>query len=246
MASPHDHAQSPSHPFQATLAGRIQEVDEGVYSVSGTIRVPIGEIPRRMTVVALDDGRLVIFSAIELSDLEHECVEEHGRPAFLIVPNAHHRKDAPLWKRRYPDLQVIAPPGSREKVESVVPVDTTDPDFGDLRVRYVVVPGTAGREAALEVERPGGITLVLNDIVANMHDGRGLKGWLLRKMQFSGDEPHVPSPVKRMIVDGERDLRAQLLAWAAMPDLTRILVSHGDIIEHDPAGALRRLAGTLG
>jgi len=230
----------------ATLAGRLHEVDDGLFTVTGTIRVPIGDFPRRMTVARLDDGRLVIFSAIELTDLEYERLEEVGRPAFLIVPNGHHRKDAPSWKRQYPDIQVIAPPGSREKVQAVVNVDAVRPDFDDPTVRYVVVPGTGGREAALEVERADGITLVLNDIVANMHDAPGIKGWLLRKMQFAGDRPHVPSPVKRMMVDGERDLRAQLLEWAALPDLRRILVSHGEPIDSDPAGALRRLAGTLG
>ena len=236
----------PTSSNPATLAGRIHEIDDGLFTAAGTIRVPIGEFPRRMSVARLDDGRLVIFSAIELTDLEHERVEELGEPAFLIVPNGHHRKDAPVWKRRYPRIQVVAPPGSRDKVQAVVNVDAVRPDFDDPAVRYVVVPGTGGREAALEVERAGGTTLILNDIVANIHDAPGIKGWLLRKMQFAGDRPHVPSPVKRTIVDGERELRGQLLEWAALPDLQRIIVSHGEAIEDDPASALRRLAGTLG
>lgn len=40
-------------------------------------------------------------------------------------------------------------------------------------------------------------------------------------------------------------LRGQLLEWAAIPGLKRILVSHGDPIESDSSTVLRELAGTL-
>ena len=36
-------------------------------------------------------------------------LEAYGAPAFLIVPNDHHRLDAQIWKERYPALKVIAP-----------------------------------------------------------------------------------------------------------------------------------------
>jgi hypothetical protein len=40
-------------------------------------------------------------------------------------------------------------------------------------------------------------------------------------------------------------LAAQFDAWASDPDLKRIIVSHGDVIEEDPAGVLRSLAEAL-
>lgn len=85
----------------------------------------------------------------------------------------------------------------------------------------------------------------MNDIVANIHDEHGFGGWLLRLMKFAGDEPHIPAPVKAKIVDNKAMLRRQLLAWAANPDLRRIIVSHGDVIDDDPRGVLRSLADTL-
>jgi hypothetical protein len=64
-------------------------------------------------------------------------------------------------------------------------------------------------------------------------------------MKFAGDEPHIPAPVKAKIVDSKVELREQLLAWGALPQLRRIIVSHGDIIESDPRGVLRTLADSL-
>ncbi|HKQ94286.1 MAG TPA: hypothetical protein VJS40_01655, partial [Aestuariivirgaceae bacterium] len=142
--------------------GSLTPVGDDVLTVVGDIAMPFGTLPRRMTVVRLDGRRLVVFSAIALAEDAMRELAAFGTPRFLIVPNAHHRMDAPAWKRRFPDLTVVAPEGARAGVAKVVGVDTTRPDFGDPRVAFQAVPGTRQRESALEIRSPGGSTLVLN------------------------------------------------------------------------------------
>ena len=225
--------------------GRLGAIEPNILTVVGQIGMPVGDLPRRMSVVRLRDGRLVIFSAIALDEDEMAEIEAFGQPAFLIVPNDHHRLDAAIWKKRYSGLHVIAPEGSRDKVAVAVAVDATRADFGDPAVRLVIVPGTRNHEAALEVVGPDGMTLILNDIVGNIRDSRGFGGWMLRVMGFAGDAPHVPVPVRLAMIKDKAALAAQLRDWAALPALKRILVSHGSTIEQDPAGALRTLADSL-
>src|SRR6266480_4639064 len=148
--------------------GQLSDVDAGILTVVGPIRMPVGSFPRRMTVIRLSDSRLVVWSAMALGETEMAKLEAFGRPAFLIVPNDHHRLDAKGWKERYPQMQVVAPIGSRAKVEKVVPVDTTAPDFGDPNVQFVTAAGTQDREAALFAGTRNGTTLVLNDLVGNI------------------------------------------------------------------------------
>src|SRR6476661_1537254 len=126
--------------------GKLSRIDDRILTVVGEIRMPLMNLPRRMTVVRLGDSRLVIWSAIALDDDAMATLEAFGHPAFLLVPNGHHRLDASAWKHRYPLLQVVAPGGSRAKIEEVVPVDTTAPDFGDPSVEFMTVPGTRERE----------------------------------------------------------------------------------------------------
>jgi len=220
-------------------------VTDDIMTVVGTIEMPLMTLPRRMTLVRLKSGGLVVFSAIALDEPEMRRIEQFGTPAFLIVPNDHHRLDAKAWKKRYPALPVIAPPGARDAVAEAVHVDSTEADFGDPSVRLVIVPGTGGREAALEVRRPGGLTLVINDVIGNITDARGFGGWLLRRMGFAGEEPHVPGPVRHKLVEDKQALRGRFLAWANDPALRRILVSHGAPIDDDPQGALKALAEAL-
>jgi hypothetical protein len=225
--------------------GHLTQIDDNILTVTGTIMMPAGRLPRRMTVARLDHGGLVIFSAMSLAEDQMQVLEAFGTPAYMVVPNDHHRRDAKSWKERYPFLRVIAPAGAREKVEKVVLVDATFGDFGDRSVRFLAVPGTAEKEAALEVYGANGMTLVLNDLVGNIRGARGFTGWFLRLMGFAGDEPHIPLPMRRMLIASRGQVREQLLTWAALPSLRRILVSHGEPIEDDPRGALRRLAQSI-
>jgi len=225
--------------------GKLTEIDDNILTVTGDIHMPLTDLPRRMTVVRLRDSRLVIFSAIALDEDEMLQLESYGRPSFLIVPNDHHRLDARIWKMRYPAMAVVAPEGSQAKVQEIVAVDTTNPQFDDPDVQFITVPGTGGHEAALLVRSAHGVTLVLNDIVGNIRHSSGFGGWMLRMMGFAGDEPHIPKVAKMKMVEDQKALRDQLLQWANVDSLARILVSHGSPIETRPDETLRELADEL-
>ena len=225
--------------------GKLQHVDDNILTVTGNIHMPLMDLPRRMTVVRLNGSRLVIFSAIALDEGEMATLEAYGRPTYLIVPSDKHRLDAKIWKVRYPDMRVVAPEGARAAVEKVVPVDTAAPQFDDPNVQFVTVPGTRDHEAALVINTPNGTTLVLNDVVGNIRDASGVGGWLLGKAGFAGNKAQVPKVVKMVMIKDAKALRAQLLQWAEIASLKRILVSHGSPIDDNPRQVLRELAASL-
>jgi hypothetical protein len=65
MPKPNDHWKILPH-------GALTQVTENLYTVTGQLRMPLGETTRRMTVVRLSGGRLAIFSAIALHALAGE------------------------------------------------------------------------------------------------------------------------------------------------------------------------------
>lgn len=237
-----------THPFQEWTVlphGKLVQIDENILTVVGELHMPLMDLPRRMTVVRLRDTSLVIFSAIALDEDEMTALEAYGRPAVLLVPSDKHRLDAKTWKDRYPEIEVAAPEGAREKVEETVAVDTVSPRFDDPNVQFVTVPGTRGREAALVVRTHAGTTLVLNDVVGNIRDAAGFGGWLLHLAGFAGKEAQIPAVVKMAVIEDKQALRAQLLQWSQIDSLVRILVSHGSPIEDNPRQVLRELAESL-
>ena len=120
-------------------------------------------------------------------------------------------------------------------------IDTSTPDFGDLTVRYIEVAG----DSALEVDGDDGLTLIVNDLIGDIHGEAGLGGWLLRVMGFAGGEPHVPAPVKLLLGKHKSEVARQFRRWADRDDLRRMIVSHGDTIHRDPRGTLRKLAASI-
>jgi hypothetical protein len=221
------------------------EIDEGILTVAGEIRMPLGNFPRRMTVVGLSGDRTAIFSAIALDEPEMARIELLGKPSFLIVPGDAHRMDARIWKDRYPDIEVMTPPGARDAVAEIVPVDSTSDILADPAVRFVVVPGTGDHESALTVQRPAGTTIITNDVIGNVAHPHGLGAQIMgRIMGFGVSAPEVPRVIRHRVIDDPAALAAQFRDWAADNDLRRVIVSHGDPIEN-PRPVLLGLAAKL-
>jgi hypothetical protein len=221
--------------------GKLTRLNERIVTIVGDLKMPLMKLPRRMTVVQLKSGDLAIFSAIALHEPDMAELEALGRPTFLIVPSERHRLDAPGYAQRYSSITVVAPSGGKEKIGKVVRVDTSSPDFGDPSVRYVELAA----DSALEVDSDDGLTIIVNDLIGDIHDESGIGGWLLRVMGFAGDDPHVPAPVKLLLGKQKIEVAQQFRRWATRDDLRRIVVSHGDTIDSDPRGVLRTLASSL-
>lgn len=222
----------------------MTEIDDGILTATGDIPMPLGNFPRRMTVVRLSGHRTAIFSAIARPETEMARIEALGRPAILIVPNPAHRLDAKIWKDRYPEMRVLTPPGARDDVAEAVPVDPTTDILGDPDADFAILPGTQERESALIVRRASGTTLILNDIIGHMRHPHGIGANVMARLfRWGTSAPSVPRTARFQVKDGPA-LARQLRDWATLPGLKRIIVSHGDPIEDDPASVLREIAET--
>ena len=82
--------------------------------------MPLGNFPRRMTVVGLGRNRTASYSAHSARRTQMGGSRSWGRP-HLIVPNGSHRLDRQAVPRRYPAKIVTAPgPGRRSRRPSPV------------------------------------------------------------------------------------------------------------------------------
>lgn len=87
---------APLQQWKVLPHGKLSAIDDNILTVTGDIHMPLMDLPRRMTVVRLNDSRLIVYSAIALDEDEMASLEAYGRPAFLIVPSDKHRLDAKI------------------------------------------------------------------------------------------------------------------------------------------------------
>ena len=223
----------------------IEELEENLWRVVGTL----GNMPlkRVMTLAKRADGGVVVHNAVPLDDASMKRLDSWGKVTALVVPNGYHRLDAPAFAERYPDARIYCPAGSRKKVEEVVRVDGTYEDFpADDSVSFVSLEGTAQHEGVMIVKSPGGATLVFNDVIFNMKNLPGFTGFVFRHIMQSTGGPRVSRVGRWFLAKNKRALRAHLERLADTPELARVIVSHGAMVEDDAAAMVRTAAATLG
>jgi hypothetical protein len=223
--------------------GPLTQVDDGIWTVDGEIVMPLGRFPRRMTVVRLSGDRLLVWSPIPLNKDAMAELDALGRVAWLVVPNPAHRLDIRAWSSRYRSAKILCPPGAREAVSEAVPVTATGDLLDDDAVHFCPVQGVGGLEGMLKIVRDDRLTLVVNDIIANVRHPQGIGAKIMaRLLGFGVHRPQMPRVARRMFVKDGALLAAQLRGWAADPRLSQIIVSHGEIIKYAPAEVLENVA----
>jgi hypothetical protein len=212
----------------------IEKLAPNLWRVEGNL--PRGDTRRVMTVAKMRDGGLVIHNAIALEPELMAELEAFGEPRALVVPGGYHRLDAKVFKERYPKAAVVCPAGARARVAQGVAPDHSYADApGDDDVTLAHLPGTADREGVLVVRSGGAATLVFNDVVNNLPKQGGLFGFLFAPTGMAA----VPRLARWMMVKDRLALAAELERLADTPGLARVIVSHGRMIDHDAAAALR-------
>jgi len=205
--------------------GPIEELSENLWRVEGAL--PRFSLHRVMSVVRMQDGTLLIHSAIALDEGEMAKLEAWGRPALMLIPHARHRMDAPRYKHRYPALKVFAPPAVLGKASAAVPVDGTVRDVPlDPSVSLELLDGTAEAELAMLVKSQDGTTVVLTEVVFDLPPAKSALTRALAKLAGFGPGPRVTPVVKLELVKDRRQLAAHLRRLAQIPDLVRLIVGH--------------------
>lgn len=234
--------------------GPIEKLSERLWRVEGSL--PDIGMKRVMTIARAPDGRLVIHNGIALDDAGMAELDALGKVATIIVPNGYHRLDAKVFADRYPDAQVVCPPGALAKVKQVVDRASATHQLAyagihvaegrmDAGITYEMLDGTKEREGALIV-RAGDVTsVVLNDAVFNMPHLPGFTGFVLRRITGSTGGPRISRLMKLFVIADKAAFRAHLEQLAALPGLAHVVVSHHEVIRDDPSGVLRRVAATL-
>jgi hypothetical protein len=228
----------PPRPWIVTAHRPLEKIDDNLWALDADMP---SEAPfnRRMAIVRLTDGRLVFFNAIPMDDATLAEVRAWGRPAFVVIPHGYHKTDVHPFRAKL-GVQVVAPAGARKKIETLAPVDG---DLGlipaDPGLTVEDIPGSKG-EAVMIVRSGGGarVSLVFCDLYMQMRPNLPL---VPRLMGFSSEPRIAPRVWRFMFMKDRAQVKAYVDQLAALPNLTRIVPSHGPIIDRDVGQLLRGL-----
>ena len=229
----------------------ISPLAENLWVVTGDI--PYMNLERIMVVARLQNGELLLHSAIAMDEPHMAALEALGKPAHLVVPNGFHRLDAAQYKARYPDMKVYCPTGAKSRVEKEVPVDFTylerpHPDPDDPSVVLMEYGHPRFIEGNLQVRSADGVTAIFCDHLFNIPKGRTGFFWLIygNLLQSWGSPKVSPASKALLTVTGIKRLyREWLETQAARQDIVRIVPGHGEVVHEDACEVLRAVANSL-
>jgi hypothetical protein len=217
----------------------IEKLEDNIWRVEGDL--PDGNGTRVMTIVKLASGGLLIHNGIALEEDQMKEIEAFGKPEILIVPSGYHRLDSKVFKKRYPDVKVVAPAGAKKKVEQVVKVDGAYDGKIDDTVTLRHLNGLKDAEGIIEIKHGGKTTLVFNDCVNNLPKLSGLFGFLLSPTGM----PAVPRITRWFMMKDGAAFKTDLEKLGETPSLARVIVSHGKPMTDDPGAILKTVASRL-
>ncbi len=224
--------------------GPLVRLDDRLWQVTGSIeRLPL---PRNMLIYRLDDGGLLVHSAIALDEPGMLALAALGPVEAVVVPNGYHRLDARFYRARFPSARFVGPEGSRKRIEQVVHLDETcEAALPALGVRVHVPDGTRGLELALELPLASGAALVFCDLVFHVPHQPGFGGWVLKNISASTGFFGASRLAKMALVRDKKALAGWLRRMAERDDLRLVAMAHGDAVAEDIPGHLRAAADRL-
>lgn len=226
----------------ADYAPRPRQLADGLWVVDRRLAMPGGPtLPLTSTIVRLADGGLLVHSPVRLDVATTDALRLLGAVTDLLAPNAFHHLFAPAWRAAFPKARLFAAPGLPARVPALAgAVELHDGDPSPWPDVDVLVYGPVGTLAEVDVfHRPTG-TLVLTDLAFNIVRVDSLFdrfGWRV----VMGVPDHLaPSRTARMTFLRDRARVRPFVERLLALDVRRIVVTHGDVVEVDAPGALRR------
>ncbi len=193
------------------------------------------ELDARMTVIRLRDGRLMLHSPCEIDGRLKQELDELGPVAFIVAPGNFHYLHVPSAQAAFPGARTFICPGIEKKrpdmkYDFVLGDDVPEDWAADLD--QVLVRGSRWMWEVAFFHRESG-TLVLVDLIEHITDQTPHANWQLRfwwKLVFRMWNKARPAPEYQLgwiDRDAARASLEKILNW----DFSRVIISHGDLIE---------------
>ena len=223
--------------------GPLVQVRPDLYMVSG--QLPHGTVGRRMAIIRLKpDNRLLVYSAMRLSEAAMKEVEELGEVGVVIVPNGWHRMDAAWYRERYPRALFLGPEDFRERIEKAVKLGgVVESDWpADISNTVPIFLEGLKRNEALLLQRDADrtSTLIVADLFFNVPPKSAYDGFWARLFGSTG--PLKITRIARFFfVNDLPRLKASLGRLVEEERVERLIMAHGEPILEEVAPQLRNI-----
>lgn len=222
----------------------MKRIDDDLWIEHRRLRFMGLETGTRMTIVRLSSGGLLVHSPVALDDALKEEVSKLGPVAAIVAPSKFHHLYVGEWAREHPNAIVCACPTLEKKRTDVawteVLGDTARPEWSaDLQQVFF---GARSLENEVVFFHARTRTLVCADFIFNLAQHESRLTRIVTRMM--GQKEPGATWLERVLIRDRKRAREEVdrvQAWS--PE--RIVLAHGDVIDHGGSDVVRRAYGWL-
>jgi hypothetical protein len=224
----------------------LQSFADNIWTARQPLRFLGLRVGTRMTIVRLDDGRLIVISPIQLNPELIQQINAIGTVAYMIAPNRYHHLFAEGFQQQYPQAEFWAAIGLREKRPDLPIQKVITAESGDIagtlfyqQFRGINVPGVGAVDPLNEVVffHAPSRTLIITDIAFHFDAEMPWETRLAGKL-IGSYAKLKPSLLEKWAMRDRaavaRSMQA-VLNW----DFDRVIVAHGKLIESNGKAMLK-------
>jgi hypothetical protein len=224
----------------------LEPLAENLWVATRPLTLWVGDVGTRMTVIRLRGGDLFLHSPVSLDSPLREALDRIGRVRWVVGPSKVHHFYLGEYALAYPEAELCGALGLPEKRRDLrfQRVLDGEPVPGwEGQIQHLLFAGAPRINEVVFLHRSSR-TLLLTDLAFNVKSGPGDRAKLLHWLLGATDRFGPHRLVRSMIRDREAARRsvAEILSW----DFDRVVVTHGEVLEHGGQLALRAGFAWLG
>jgi hypothetical protein len=198
------------------------------------------EVGTRMTVIRLDQGKLVIIAPIQLQDEMVDQLNQLGNVNDIVAPNLYHHLFLDQFKQRYSNATLWATSGLQDKrpdllIDQILSNHTIQ-SFNGLEAAQAAGFNTFDIKGYMPLNEwvffhAKSRTLIITDLAFHFDRQSSPSAQLISRI-FGGYHQLRPSLLEKVATQDKEQVRQSLqtiLAW----NFERVIMAHGSIIEQD-------------
>ncbi len=221
-----------------------QLLAENLWLLAYPLKMLGADLRCNVTLIRLRSGKMIIHSTAPFSPEDVSAIRALGEPGWLLDGILRHDTFAKEGRAAFPGIPYLAPEGFSEVVGFSTTTIVPAPVEWDGELLALEIQGApAARDTALfhVLSR----TLILTELVFNFGSDEPIWTELILRAAVGGEHhPGMSRPVKAGVKDEAafQSSLATILGW----DFDRVIVGHGDVIDHDGKVKLRTAIAAAG
>lgn len=221
-----------------------QLLAENLWRLAYPLKILGADLRRNVTLIRLRSGKLVIHSTAPFSTEDVLAIRALGEPGWILDGILRHDTFAEEGRLAFLGIPYLAPEGFSKLCGFATTTLVPPPIEWDDELLVLEIQGAPEARDTAMFHIPSR-TLILTELVFNFSNDEPIWTELLLRAAVGGEHhPGMSRPMKAGIEDEAafRNSLETILGW----DFDRVIVGHGDVIEHDGKKKLRTALAAAG